>query len=661
MPEIVNLEDPATGPFEAGKRLAFNTIAAILCVFVVTAVNFNLFDRQPNLALFGMMGLILVLLNHPMFKRWGQTGVVRTIDLLLIMATVVSFGFVFFQSEPKLATFWIDGTVLGDRAGNETRLDYSIALVGLLLVLETTRRAIGWTLPILCMIFISYALLGPSMPDWLFPHAGLSWERIVQKSFLQTGGVFGIALRVMFMYVFLFVLFGTLLEQTGATQYVINVTRRLFRNSVGGPAKVAVLSSGMMGSLSGSAVANTATTGTFTIPLMKSSGFKPVTAAGIEAAASSGGALMPPIMGAGAYMMLEMVEPTVSYIQVIKAAVIPAVLYYIALLLTVHFHAKRIGAASASDESNETGTSLHFYQGCLFFSSFVILIVMLLNGNTPFRAVSISLAGILILSLFSKHTRLTPSKIWEAMSRAGKSGMTLIAAACCVGIILAIVDQTGIGATLPEKVQALANDSSLVALFLLMVSTIILGMGLPSAVCYLLMAILLGSVLTQLQTAPLAAHLFIFYFGMMSMVTPPVALAAYTAAAIAKADVMQSAMAAFRFSLVGFALPYAFVLRPELVMLTPGNEPASTIAIVINVLITLTGILGLAAGIAGHAFKRLTPPWQIPLLASSLLVFFLRLQGWQLVVQILAVVFILLVITINLLAAQRPTQAKAIS
>ena len=233
--------------------------------------------------------------------------------------------------------------------------------------------------------------------------------------------------------------------------------------------------------------------------------------------------------------------------------------------------------------------------------------------------------------------------------------MTLIAAACCVGIILAIVDMTGIGATLPEKVQALANNSSLAALFLLMVSTIILGMGLPSAVCYLLMAILLGSVLSQLNTAPLAAHLFIFYFGMMSMVTPPVALAAYTAAAIAKADVMRSALAAFRFSLVGFALPYAFVLRPELVMLTPGNEPASTIAIVINVLITLTGILGLAAGIAGHAFKRLTPPWQIPLLASSLLVFFLRLQGWQLIVQVMAVVFILLVMMINLVGSRATT------
>ncbi len=652
MSELVSLEDPVTGPFESGKRLAFNTIAAVLSVFVVTAVNFNLFDYQPNLALFGMMGLVLVILNHPLIKRWGQTRVVRSFDLLLIAATVVSFGFVFVQSEPKLAGFWVDGVVLGDRAGNETTLDFVIALIGLLLVLETTRRAIGWTLPILCIVFILYAMLGPTLPDWLFPHAGFSWERIVQKSFLQDSGVFGIALRVMFLYVFLFVLFGTLLEQTGATQYVINVTRRLFRNSVGGPAKVAVLSSGLMGSLSGSAVANTATTGTFTIPLMKSSGFKPVTAAGIEAAASSGGALMPPIMGAGAYMMLEMVEPSVSYVQVIKAALIPAVLYYVALLLTVHFHAKRIGATANPNEMEQSGTTLHFYQGCLFFSSFVILIAMLVYGYTPFRAVSVSLAGILVLSFFSKHTRLTPAKVWEAMSRAGKSGMTLIAAACCVGIILAIVDMTGIGATLPEKVQALANNSSLAALFLLMVSTIILGMGLPSAVCYLLMAILLGSVLSQLNTAPLAAHLFIFYFGMMSMVTPPVALAAYTAAAIAKADVMRSALAAFRFSLVGFALPYAFVLRPELVMLTPGNEPASTIAIVINVLITLTGILGLAAGIAGHAFKRLTPPWQIPLLASSLLIFFLRLQGWQLIVQVMAVVFILLVMMINLVGSR---------
>ena len=658
MAESLSLKEATPGPFQYGQQLAFNILSAFLCIFVTTAVNFNLFDFQPNLALFGMLGLILVFLNHPMFKRWEQSSIVRCANLLLIAGTITTFGFVFLQSEPRLDYFWVDGVVLGDRAGNETTLDYVIALIGLVLVLEATRRAIGWTLPILCLLFILYAMLGPQMPDWLFPHAGLSWERIVQKSFLQTGGVFGIALRAMFMYVFLFVLFGTLLEQTGATGYVINITRRLFQHSAGGPAKVAVLSSGLMGSLSGSAVANTATTGTFTIPLMKSSGFKPATAAGIEAAASSGGALMPPIMGAGAYMMLEMVEPAVSYVQIIQAAVIPAVLYYVALLLTVHFHAKRIGALAEPVESEATETPLHFYQGVLFFGSFIILIGMLLYGYTAFRAVSVSLAGILILSLFSHHTRLTPIRIWKAMSRAGKSGMTLIAAACCVGIILAIVDQTGIGATLPEKVQALANDSSLLALFLLMISTIILGMGLPSAVCYLLMAILLGSVLSQLNTAPLAAHLFIFYFGMMSMVTPPVALAAYTAAAIAKADVMHAALAAFRFSLVGFALPYAFVLRPELVMLTAQNETASAVMIAINVLLTLIAILGLAAGIAGFAFKRLAIAWQVMLLVSSLSIFFTRLQGWQLAVQITAAFLIFGTLLINLAGSRKTDPAR---
>jgi len=417
---------------------------------------------------------------------------------VLICATVAVFSYIFVQSERLFEQFWIDGTLLGDRAGNEKLIDYIIAGIGLVLVLEATRRAIGWTLPILCLIFIGYAIYGQSMPDWLFPHRGASWQQIAQKTFLQSGGVFGIALRVMFTYVFLFVLFGTLLEQTGATAYVIKFARRMFKNSSGGPAKVAVVSSGLMGSLSGSAVANTATTGTFTIPLMKSSGF-------------NAEALMPPIMGAGAYMMLEMVEPAVSYVEIIKAALIPAILYYTALLMTVHFHAKRIGAAAEAEIDDDEPMSV--YQGVVFFGSFVILIAMLVSGFTPFRAVSVSLIGILFLSLFSKFTRLDPQKILSAFTGAAKGGMALIVAASCVGIILGIVDMTGLGAALPAKVQAFANESAILALLLLMVSTIVLGMGLPSAVCYLLMAILVGSVLDTLDTPPLAAHLFIFYFG----------------------------------------------------------------------------------------------------------------------------------------------------
>ena len=651
------------------REKAYHFLAVVLCIFVLAAVNTNLFDSQPSLALFGMLGLILVFLSKPACRWCPDNTALRCVDYLLIAGTIATFGYVFVQSERMFESFWVDGTLLGDRAGNETQTDFIIAAVGLLLVLEATRRAIGWTLPILCLLFILYAFYGQDMPEWLFPHRGASWQQVVQKSFLQSGGVFGIALRVMFFYVFLFVLFGTLLEQTGATSYVINFARRLFHRIPGGPALVSVVSSAMMGSLSGSAVANTATTGTMTIPLMKSSGFNSESAAGVEAAASSGGALMPPIMGAGAFMMLEMVEPTVTYPEIVKAAIIPAVLYYTALLLTVFFYSQRIGAgAEEAIENDGKINSGSLFQGIVFFGAFLVLIVMLVPpvSFTAFRAVSISLIAILVLSLLSTHTRIG-SKTLEnlqshplvkvvlryfagvgvAMINAAKGGVTLIVAACCVGIILAIVDLTGIGATLPAKVLELSSDNSILALLLLMISTIILGMGLPSAVCYLLMAILVGSVLTKLDTAPLAAHLFIFYFGMMSMVTPPVALAAYAGAAIAKADVMKSAFAAFRFALVGFALPFAFVLSPELIMLTPENTPASFGTIAASVGLTLIAIFGLAAGIAGFAFSKIGVIARTFLVLASLLVFFCRLQGVELAIQLAATTSIAVFAAVN--------------
>lgn len=636
-----------TDRFASSKNSVYCVLAVLLSLFVLAAANFNLFDPQPNLAMFGMLGLLLVFLSRPLIKERSDWRFGTAIDVVLMLLTVVVFGYIFVQSEQNLKRFWVDGILLGDRAGDEKPLDFFIAGTGLILILEATRRVIGWTLPILCSLFIAYAIFGASMPDWLFPHRGSSWGQIAQKSFLQSGGVFGVALKVMFNYVFLFVLFGTLLEQTGATAYVIKLARNLFKNSSGGPAKVAVVSSGLMGSLSGSAVANTATTGTFTIPLMKSSGFDSESAAGVEAAASSGGALMPPIMGAGAYMMLELVEPAVTYVEIIKAALIPAILYYTALLLTVHFHSKRIGAEAESEIEAEPESRMSKYQGFVFFGAFVILIAMLLSGFTPYRSVSVSLIGILVLSQFSELTRLSFPKVIQALVGAAKGGMALIVAASCVGIILGVVDLTGLGASLPAKIQAFANDSSILALLLLMVSTIVLGMGLPSAVCYLLMAILVGSVLTTLKTPPLAAHLFIFYFGMMSMVTPPVALAAYAAAAIAKADVMKAAFSAFRFALVGFALPFAFVLKPELLMLTIDNEAASPLMVVMMVSITLVGILGLAASIAGYAFRALSLPSRSVLLGLSLLVFFTRWQEWQIAVQLVAVGLIVVLMVIN--------------
>ena len=700
------------------KSIAFNIIAVLLCVFVLTVVNTTYLSHdQPCLALFSMLGLLLVFLRKPMFKplanqeadsqvsaiaklRGGVSSVAGYLDLILIAATIFCFGYIFIQSEPFFEKFWIDGTILGSRAGEEKPLDFVIGSIGLLLIIEATRRAIGWTLPILCGIFIVYGFYGQQMPDWLFPHRGATWEQMSQKSFLQSSTmcVFGIALRVMLKYVFLFVLFGTILEQTGATQYILNVARRMFKGSSGGPAKVAVVSSGLMGSLSGSAVANTATTGTFTIPLMKSSGFKSETAAGIEAAASSGGALMPPVMGAGAYMMLEIMaeqDPSITLLKILQAALIPALLYYTALLLTVHFHAKRIGAGvdnidpeqvsvaksatesvsaslphQQSDNQNPTASANpastnpysptaippsqtlehsepSWYAGIVFFGSFIILIAMLLRGVSPFLAVSVSLAGIVVLSLFHWQTRLTPAKIYKAFVSAAQSGTALIVAASCVGIILGVVDMSGLGPALPAQVQSLSGENRILALLLLMVSTIILGMGLPSAVCYLLVALTVNSVLTTLETPPLAAHLFIFYFGMMSMVTPPVALAAYAGAAIAKADVIKSAFAAFRFAMVGFALPFAFVLRPELLMLTPENVMANPLLIGAHVLTTLVGVIGLAASIAGYGFKSIAGIWRIPLFVCSIAIFFTRWDDWQFFAHLVAVGLVIAMLAVN--------------
>ena len=583
----------------------FRILSALLSLFILAEVNHPQLSPQAQLSVFALLGLCLVFLKYPIHSNKS----LQILDLFFVLAVVFCFGYVLTQTESFFQFYWLKGQSLGNRAGIEHALDHVVGLIGLILVLEATRRAIGLTLPLLALVFLIYAAYGYILPDWLFPHRGYNWERIVSQTYLHSQGVFGIALKVMFTYVFLFVLFGTVLEETGATGYILNTARRIFRNSTGGPAKVAVISSGMMGSLSGSAVANTATTGTFTIPLMRSTGFRPTVAGGIEAAASSGGALVPPIMGAGAYMMLEIVEPAVTYLEIIKAALVPAILYYAALLLIVHFHAKRIGASASDRDAQERPPRP---QGLVFLVAFITLIVFLILGYTPFRAVSIALLFVLIVGAFNPTTRVGLRAMIRALEKAAHGGVSLIAAASCVGIIIGVVTLTGIGTKLPSTLLPLAENNIILALILLMISTIILGMGLPSAVCYLLMATLVGPVLSDLGIVPLGAHLFIFYFGMMSMVTPPVALAAYTAAAIAKASIMQTGVTAFRFALVGFALPYAFVLHPELLLLS-----SDFTAIIANILVVLLGIFPLSAAAAGHAFAPLPTYQRILLLAAA--------------------------------------------
>ncbi|MEO0448108.1 MAG: TRAP transporter large permease subunit, partial [Verrucomicrobiota bacterium] len=276
-------------------KLTNSLIAGGLCLFTLWEVNYPVFQPQSSLAVFVMAGLVLCFLNFPMRKKWQDETWSRVVDVALASLAVLCCGFILTQTEPAFRSFWLGGQPLGNRPGQETGTDILVAVFLLLLVLEAARRCMGWALPILALVFLGYALFGPHLPNWLIPHRGYDLDRTLAQTVLHGQGVFGVALGVMFRYVFLFVVFGAFLSVTGATGFIIEFARMVFRNSVGAPAKVAVVSSGFMGSLSGSAVANVVTTGTFTIPMMRAARFKREIAGGIEAASSSGGALVPPV------------------------------------------------------------------------------------------------------------------------------------------------------------------------------------------------------------------------------------------------------------------------------------------------------------------------------------------------------------------------------
>ena len=601
------------------RKGVISLLAVSLALFTLWEVNYATIPPLAQLAVFAMLGTVLCFLFFPIHKKLENNVPLRIVDFVLAIAVTACCCYL----------IWQGNALTNDRVGRFTATDHLVAVVGTLLMLEATRRSVGTALPILAGVFLLYAFFGASLPDWAYPHKGYDVNRVAETCFLGSSGVFGIAMGVMFTYVFLFVVFGVFLELSGATQYIIDFAKRLFGRFSGGPAMVSVAGAGLMGSLSGSAVANAVTTGAFTIPMMTSSGFRPKDAGGITAAAAAGGALMPPVMGAGAYMMLEIIDPPVTYLQIVKAALIPALLYYLSLLLIVYFYSRRVGTQAGKDEERPR---LLQYSGLVFFGALGTLILFLLVGFTPFRAVTYSLQVILVLSIVNPKIEASVAsrviglatfglvtaivaiarsrvdvqlsladwttwaaaaipgmlvtmlaayahpvwrpKVHEAFVKAARGGIALVAASACVGIIMGVVTLTGVGTEFPNSVVPLAEESLLAALLAIMVCSIVLGMGLPSAVCYLLMATLIGPVLSELGVVPLAAHLFIFYFGMMSMVTPPVALAAYASASIAKAKIMPTAIASFFFALVGFTLPFMFVFRPELLLLSDKPELA---------------------------------------------------------------------------------------
>ncbi len=593
------------GLLERVRAYLVPPLSVLICIFTVIEANRPSLEEASQRAIFCMLGLMLCFLLYPAHPKLKEKRWLRWVDLILVLGVLLCCGYIVVQTQPFFRSFWIGSTSLGDRAGDTQPLDFWVGVVGLVLVLEATRRSIGWIVPLLAVAALLYGLFRAEMPDWLFPFRSLSLEDVVASTFLKGQGVFGKPLGVMFKYVFLFVIFGAFLEITGAIQFIIDFSERLFGRTPGGPAKVSVLASGLMGSLSGSAVANAVTTGTFTIPMMRSAGFQPHVAAGITAAAASGGALVPPVMGAGAYMMLEFIED-VTFLQVATAAAIPAVLYYFSIFMIVHFYSRRMSGGedqgrSGDDKELPSAWQILFkFEGVVFLAALTTLVVFLCLGRTPFMSVTLALLVIVVLGVIHPARKVTFRTAYEALIKSARNGVSLVAASACVGIVIGIVDATRVADAFGSDIKAVVDSNLFLALCGVMLCSIVLGMGVPSVVCYLLMATMMGSLLTQLDVPQLAAHLFIFYFGMMSMVTPPVALAAYASASLAQSKIMQTALAAFRFSLVGFTLPFMFVYQPALLFLPGKDGVFSLLTVFTATALAAVGILSLAASLAGY-------------------------------------------------------------
>jgi len=480
------------------------------------------------------------------------------------------------------------------RSGTPTLLDLAGGLLTLVVVLELARRTTGWGLVVVALMALVYAVVGPWLPG-ILAHRGYGFSRLMEHLYLSTEGIWGVPLGVSADFVYLFVLFGALLEMAGGGGLLIGLADRVAGRTRGGPAKTAAVASALMGSLSGSAVANVVTTGTFTIPLMRRSGFKPFFAGAIEAAASTGGQLMPPVMGAGAFILATWTN--IPYTRVAMAAAVPAILYYVALLMAIHFRAGRDGLEPGLlKEPEPILRRLHL------LLPLAIIVLLLGMGRSPMRAAFWGVISALAVSFISRETRPGPGRLERALVAAGSGAVQVAAACAAAGVVVGVASLTGIGLRMSELIITVSQGNLFSALLLTALGSIVLGMGLPTTAAYVVLAALGAPALIQMGVPVLAAHLFIFYFGCISNVTPPVSLAAYAASGIAGSPPLQTAWTAMLLASAGFVVPFMFVYGPALLLV---GDPLEILLVVGT---AVAGVTALAAATMGF-MRRVLPAW----------------------------------------------------
>lgn len=575
-----------------------SALAITFSIFQLYTATFGVLDAQLQRAVHLGFGLALVYLLYPSRKRWSRTKV-HPLDVVLAILGAASPAYIVLEYQQLVL-----------RSGTVTTSDLAVGLIGILLVVEATRRVVGIPMVTVVLCFIAYAFAGPYMPGVL-AHRGLTLNQLVGHLYFTTEGIFGIPLGVSSTFIFLFILFGAYLESTGLGKFFIDLANSIAGWASGGPAKVAVLSSGLMGTVSGSSVANVVGTGSLTIPMMKKLGYHKNFAGAVEAAASTGGQLMPPVMGAAAFLMAEFVG--VPYIDIVKAAVVPALLYFTGVWLGVHFEAKRSNLKGLPREQLPKFGRLFIERGHLALP-LVVIVYLLVSGYTPMRAALVAIVLSIVCSALRKSTRMKPIEIVRGLDKGARNVLSVLVACASAGIVIGVVTKTGVGLKLASGLLALSGGLLLPTLFFTMITAIVLGMGVPTTANYVITSTIAAPAIIQMGVPVLAAHMFVFYFGIIADVTPPVALAAFAGAGIAGGNALKTGINASKLAIAAFIIPYMFVLSPVILMVdaTIGNVLLATVTAII-------GMVALSSALIGYLVDNCRAYERIILIAGGLM------------------------------------------
>lgn len=610
------------------RRTLSGPLAVLASVISVVWVTFHVVLSSGVVQMFPMQvkifhlcfALILCFLFTPPLKRMADRSPLL-IDYALILLAVISLGYLFFRYESLVRM-----------AGRYSPIDIVMGVIALLVLLEAARRAISPGLFFLAVFALVYAFYGRSFP-MPFKHVGFDVSALTRHLMLTGEGVFGFVLGVSAEIIIVFIVFGAVLQEVKIADFFYDLSRSLAGKAVGGPAKVAVIFSSLMGMVSGETSANVATTGAFTIPLMKRMGYKAYFAGAVETAASAGGQIMPPIMGATAFVIADALG--VPYLRVVTAAIIPAILYYVGVFATVHFRAVKLGLREDSPEAMPRFLSVMRQRGFMLLP-IIGIILMLIRNYTP--TVSAFWGGIvlsIVLTSFNSHTRLNTGKIVRLMERAAKTAMSLAVAMAVVGILVGVASITGITMTISDKIFQITGGSMTMGLVLTMIVAIILGMGVPTTPAYVLASISAAPVLLRMGLPDIVAHMFVFYFAVMSALTPPVCTGAYTAAGLAGANPNKVGFTSLRLALGGFIVPFLFVYYNGILLI----EGFSIIGLVEIIFSSIAGLIAIAAVYEGYFFNRLS--WISRILMALSVILLLTpgvitdLAGWGILLSVL--------------------------